>query len=42
VFDLTEEDLVRIKERYARMAEQARRKSGMPSEPGPLPDELAE
>lgn len=38
----TEEDLVRIKERYAKLAEHARTKSGMPSEPGRLPDELSE
>src|SRR5450631_2084104 len=40
--DLTEEDLVRIKERYAKLAEQARTKSGMPSQPGKLPDEASE
>src|SRR5450755_4444035 len=40
--DLTEEDLVRIKERYAKLAEQARTRSGMPSQPGKLPDEASE
>ena len=34
--DLTEEDLARIKEQYAKMAERARTKSGMPSAPGQL------
>ena len=34
--ELTEEDLLRIKERYAALAEKARRKSG----PGRLPEEL--
>jgi low affinity Fe/Cu permease len=38
--DLTEEDLVRIKERYAKLAEHARIKSGMPA--GPLPAEVPE
>jgi low affinity Fe/Cu permease len=40
--ELTEEDLVSIKERYARLAEQARTKSGMPSGPGAMPAELSE
>jgi low affinity Fe/Cu permease len=40
--ELTEEDLVRIKERYAKLAEHARTKSGMPSAPGPLSPELPE
>lgn len=32
--ELTEEDLLRIKERYAALAEKARRKSGLPPCPG--------
>jgi low affinity Fe/Cu permease len=40
--ELTEEDLVRIKERYAKLAEHARAKSGHPSQPGKLPDEVSE
>ena len=36
------EDLVRIKERYAELAEQARMKSGMPSGSGAMPAELSE
>src|SRR5579863_10063047 len=32
--ELTEEDLVRIKERYAALADKARRKSGLPPVPG--------
>src|SRR5579872_1627700 len=39
--ELTEEDLERIKERYAAMAERARRKSGLTSDPGPSSSELA-
>jgi len=38
--ELTEEDLLRIKERYAALAEKARRKSGLTPEPGPLRNEL--
>ncbi len=40
--ELTEEDLLRIKERYAKLAEHARTKSGLPAEPGKLPDEVSE
>lgn len=32
--DLSEEDLVRLKERYALLAERARAKAGMPAAPG--------
>jgi len=39
--DLTEEDLVRIKERYAKLAEHARAKADMASGP-PAPRELPE
>jgi low affinity Fe/Cu permease len=38
--ELSEEDLVIIKERYARMAEIARAKAGMRSSPGSTPTEL--
>jgi len=38
--DLTEEDLERIKERYAALAERARRKSGVTSPPGLTSPEL--
>jgi len=40
--ELTEEDLIRIKERYAALAEHARIKSGIPAGHGALPAELAE
>jgi low affinity Fe/Cu permease len=40
--ELSEEDLVIIKERYAKMAELARAKAGMTSSPGPPPAELPE
>jgi low affinity Fe/Cu permease len=40
--ELNEEDLVRIKEQYAKLAAHARTKSGTPSGAGPLPDELSE
>jgi low affinity Fe/Cu permease len=40
--DLTEGDLEHIKVRYAKLAERARTKSGMPSAPGPLPEEAPE
>jgi low affinity Fe/Cu permease len=36
--ELSEEDLDRIKERYARMAELARAKAGMTTSPDPTPD----
>jgi low affinity Fe/Cu permease len=38
--ELTEEDLERLKERYAALAERARRKSGLTPVPGPTPSEL--
>jgi low affinity Fe/Cu permease len=38
--ELTEQDLVRIKERYAMLAEQARKKSGLPQRPGPTTSEF--
>jgi low affinity Fe/Cu permease len=38
--ELTEEDLIRIKERYARLADQAREKSGVIFPAGPMPAEL--
>src|ERR1700734_3084476 len=37
--ELSEEDLIRIKEKYARMAELARAKAGLPSSPGAAPAE---
>jgi len=40
--DLTEEDLVRIKERYAKLAESARAKSNITSSSGPLPADQPE
>ena len=41
--ELTEEDLIRIKERYARLAEIARAQSGVvASMPGPMPAEQPE
>jgi low affinity Fe/Cu permease len=40
--ELTEEDLVRIKERYASLAERARVKSGHPAAPGSTLAELPE
>ena len=40
--ELSEEDLVIIKERYAKMAELARAKSGMISSPDPTPAPLPE
>jgi low affinity Fe/Cu permease len=40
--DLTEEDLERIKERYAALAERARRRSGVTSAPGLMSPELDE
>jgi low affinity Fe/Cu permease len=40
--DLTEEDLVRIKERYAKLADSARAKSGMTPPPGSMAIEDAE
>jgi low affinity Fe/Cu permease len=39
---LTEEDLVRIKERYAKLAEAARAQSGVTSTPVPMPAEHPE
>ena len=40
--DLTEDDLVRIKERYAKLAESARAKSSVTSSSGSLPAEQPE
>jgi low affinity Fe/Cu permease len=40
--NLTEEDLLQLKERYAKLAEQARLKSGLPSTPGCVTAELSE
>jgi len=40
--DLKEDDLVRLKERYAALAENARSKSGTPSCPGDVPPDQAE
>jgi low affinity Fe/Cu permease len=40
--ELSEEDLIIIKERYARMAELARARSGMSSSPGPSAEEASE
>jgi low affinity Fe/Cu permease len=40
--DLSEEDLERIKERYAKMAELARAKAGLPASHASLPPELPE
>lgn len=40
--ELTEEDLVRLKERYAKLAERAREKSGMTSSPGSMLSEHRE
>jgi low affinity Fe/Cu permease len=40
--NLSEEDLLRIKERYAIMAEDARAKAGMPSVTGPAAADLAQ
>ena len=40
--DLTEEDLLRIKERYAKLAESARAKSSPISSSGSMPDEQPE
>jgi low affinity Fe/Cu permease len=39
---LTEEDLVRIKERYAKLADTARAQSGVSSTSGPMPTEQPE
>jgi low affinity Fe/Cu permease len=38
--ELSEEDLVRIKERYAKMAELARARSGMTESQGPIAEEM--
>jgi low affinity Fe/Cu permease len=38
--ELSEEDLLRIKERYAKLAEHARAKSGLTSSPAPIAAEL--
>jgi low affinity Fe/Cu permease len=38
--ELSEEELLQIKERYAALAERARRKSGMPAGPGPSDENL--
>ncbi len=40
--ELTEEDLVRIKERYAKLAEHARAKSSLAMSPGSAAEELPE
>jgi low affinity Fe/Cu permease len=40
--DLTEEDLVRIKERYALLAERARAKSSLPGDPTSIGAEMSE
>jgi low affinity Fe/Cu permease len=40
--ELSEEDLIRIKERYAKLAENARAKSGMPECPSPPSAEIGE
>jgi low affinity Fe/Cu permease len=40
--NLTEEDLLQLKARYAKLAEQARLKSGLPSTPGSMTAEHSE